>query len=49
MDTNQRIACENFFLKRMSRVRKEIRDQLAERAVDNLTRYYSLLHSTKER
>jgi HD superfamily phosphohydrolase YqeK len=49
MDNNQRIACKNFFLKRMSRVRKEIRDQLAERAVDNLTLYYSLLHSTKER
>lgn len=32
----------------MSGVRKEIRDQLAERAVDNLVRYYSLLHSTGE-
>lgn len=48
MDINQRTECKNYFLKRMVRVRKEVRDQLAERAVDNLTRYYSLLHSTGE-
>jgi HD superfamily phosphohydrolase YqeK len=33
----------------MSRVRAEIRDQLAERAVSNLERYYSLLRSTGEK
>ena len=48
MNINQRTECKNYFLKRMYRVRREIRDQLAERAVDNLIRYYSLLHSTGE-
>ena len=43
-----REACKQFFLKRMSKIREEVREQLAERAVDNLTRYYSLLRSTGE-
>jgi hypothetical protein len=48
MNAEQRIECKNYFLRKMSRVRAEIREQLAERAVSNLERYYSLLRSTGE-
>lgn len=48
MHTTSTTSCKSYFLKRMARVREEVRDQLAERAVDNLTRYCSLLHSTGE-
>lgn len=49
MNAEQRIECKNYFLRKMSRVRAEIREQLAERAVSNLERYYSLLRSTGEK
>ena len=49
MTAEQRIECKNYFLRKMSRVRAEIREQLAERAVSNLERYYSLLRSTGEK
>jgi hypothetical protein len=48
MTAEQRIECKNYFLRKMCRVRAEIREQLAERAVNNLERYYSLLRSTGE-
>jgi hypothetical protein len=41
-----REACKQFFLRHMSKIREDIREQLAERAADNLIRYYSLLRST---
>lgn len=49
MNAEQRIECKNYFLRKMCRVRAEIREQLAERAVSNLERYYSLLRSTGEK
>ena len=39
---------KEFFLKKMCRVRSEIREQLAERAASNIKKYYSLLRSTSE-
>lgn len=46
MNMENREACKQFFLNHMSKIREDIREQLAERAADNLIRYYSLLRST---
>ena len=39
---------KEFFLKKMCRVRSDIREQLAERAEKNIEKYYTLLRSTGE-
>lgn len=38
---------KGFFLKKMTKIRREIREQVAERAADNLIEYYRLLRSTQ--
>lgn len=49
MDATQRENSKNYFLKKMKSVRENIRERLAERAVDNMSRYYGLLYSTGEK
>lgn len=48
MDIKTRQECKKYFLRRMQNVREELREPLAERAIDNMCEYYNLLHSTKE-
>ena len=38
---------KNYFLTKMKGIRREIREQVAERAADNLIEYYRLLRSTQ--
>lgn len=48
MNQIERAECKSYFIGKMKSVPSEYRERLAERAVDNLMRYYSLLRSTGE-